>query len=458
MPNHVPTEELPVLEALINVRNRLQILKRDRSINPADVIAIYEEASMNFKLVIKQLEILHTSREQSLSPPVENNRVNDVLDDVFQLLSLFFMAIGKNRESPAVYVQLSTIKAYISSRNIVTNNEIFIQQCLRNLDESGAYTLDELVPYQERLKEIAKIIEADENNDSVPEYQLKLLKQKLLSCEKLLNQLFESGSNISKVLAPTQKRLVEIKRELGAIGAKAEFQIDEIRMLQDELRKIDGARVDGKFLSLDGSIPPGQAQVIGLLEECYEDVHELIASKKIVSNELKPTYDRLIGLKSSLEKLTITHRWTIRETDLWIYQKQLSEIDGTRTDGNFYDEKGNSLKGQTVLLYLLHKCYHIVYRILSSSEPVAEALVPIRNQLQTVRRFLNEVKKWGGPFTARELYLYQMKLTSIDNLRVDGKFLDENGGVPEGQGIVMALLNECYDILFELKSDIVEET
>ncbi|CAG8451368.1 6707_t:CDS:2 [Ambispora leptoticha] len=431
MPNRVPTEELPILETLINVRNRLQILKRDRDkyVNPADVTALYEEE-----------KLLNVSREQSLSPPTENNRVNDVLDDVFQLLSLFFMDIGKKRETPAVYVQLSTIK-----------------QCLRTLDESGAYTIDELVPYQERLKEIARIIEMDGNNDVVPESHLKLLTQKLRSCEKLLNQLFESGSYISAELAPTQKRLIEIKRELGNMGAKAQFQIDEIRTLQGELRKIDGMRVDGKFLSSDGSIPSGQAQVIGLLEECYENCHDLIASKGVVSNELKPIYARLVDLKSSLERLVITHRWTLRETDVWIYQRQLSEFDSIRTDGNFCDSEGKIIEGQTVLLYLLHKCYHIIYRILSSNEPVAEALVPIHNQLQTVRRFLNEAKKWGGPFTARDLYPYQMKLASIDNLRVDGKFLDEDGGVPEGQGIVMALLNECYDILFELKSDIVDE-
>jgi hypothetical protein len=40
-----------------------------------------------------------------------------------------------------------------------------------------------------------------------------------------------------------------------------------------------------------------------------------------------------------------------------------------------------------------------VYKILSSSEPIAEPLMPIHNQLQTVRRFLIEVKKFGGPFT-----------------------------------------------------------
>jgi len=51
-----------------------------------------------------------------------------------------------------------------------------------------------------------------------------------------------------------------------------------------------------------------------------------------------------------------------------------------------------------------------------------------------------------------------MKLASIDNIRIDGKFLDEDGSIPEGQGIVMALLNECYDILFELKADIEDKS
>jgi hypothetical protein len=50
-----------------------------------------------------------------------------------------------------------------------------------------------------------------------------------------------------------------------------------------------------------------------------------------------------------------------------------------------------------------------------------------------------------------------MKLAYVDNMRIDGKFLDEDGTIPEGQGTVMALLNECYDILFELKADIVDE-
>ena len=51
-------------------------------------------------------------REQSAESPTSDNRVNAVFDDVFQLLSLFFMAVGKNKESPATYAQLATLKVF----------------------------------------------------------------------------------------------------------------------------------------------------------------------------------------------------------------------------------------------------------------------------------------------------------------------------------------------------------
>ena len=37
------------------------------------------------------------------------NRVDTTLADVFQLLSLFFLTIGKSRSAPATYCQLATM-------------------------------------------------------------------------------------------------------------------------------------------------------------------------------------------------------------------------------------------------------------------------------------------------------------------------------------------------------------
>jgi len=122
--------------------------------------------------------------------------------------------------------------------------------------------------------------------------------------------------------------------------------------------------------------------------------------------------------------------------------------------------------------------------------------MPVHNQLSTVRRCLVEVKKAGGPYSgtsspattifrsplpiiidffssllhrlhdvitlltfvvARELYPYGMKLNSIDGMRVGGKFMTEDGSIPEGQGTVHALLAECYELLHELRSEIEED-
>ena len=47
-----------------------------------------------------------------------------------------------------------------------------------------------------------------------------------------------------------------------------------------------------------------------------------------------------------------------------------------------------------------------------SSEPVSEALLPIYNQLQTLKRCLVEVKNSGGVGSPRELYPYSMKVNT----------------------------------------------
>jgi hypothetical protein len=49
-----------------------------------------------------------------------------------------------------------------------------------------------------------------------------------------------------------------------------------------------------------------------------------------------------------------------------------------------------------------------------------------------------------------------MKLNSIDNMRVDGKF-QIGKDIPEGQGSVNDLLAECYDLAYDLRTAAEEE-
>lgn len=216
--------------------------------------------------------------------------------------------------------------------------------------------------------------------------------------------------------------------------------------------------MDGKFLGPGGMVPASQAICSSLLEECFEIAQEIRAQddSKYVASSLKPIYDRLSEIRRELEQLVLTHRWSLRETDLWNYSLSLQEIDKMRVDGKFVDSEGTRPSGQYVLLYLLRRCYGLIYRLLSSSEPVSEELMPIANKLSTVKKCLNEVLKYGGPFSPRDLYPYQLALYQIDSMRKEGKFVGVDGTIPEGQGIVMAHLNECHELLEMLKEALEE--
>jgi hypothetical protein len=104
----VPKAEQPVLEKLISLRQRLQLLNKDRTkyIKSQDVVLVYHA-------LIEQVQKLNGIRQLDGGHGTEN-RLDTVLDDVFQLLSLCFMAAGKNFSSPSVYVQAATIKVFVS--------------------------------------------------------------------------------------------------------------------------------------------------------------------------------------------------------------------------------------------------------------------------------------------------------------------------------------------------------
>lgn len=91
------------------------------------------------------------------------------------------------------------------------------------------------------------------------------------------------------------------------------------------------------------------------MEECFEISQEIKAQdeSKHVATSLKPIYDRLSDLRTELENLVLTRRWSLRETDLWNYSLSLQEIEKMRVDGKFLDSEGNKPSGQYVIMALL---------------------------------------------------------------------------------------------------------
>ncbi|KAF8909323.1 hypothetical protein CPB84DRAFT_1813050 [Gymnopilus junonius] len=429
----VPQEELPILEALINIRNRLTALKKDRGefIKASDVNQLHQA-------VVKQITKLNDVRDDNTA---YNNRVDTTLADVFSLLSLFYLTIGKTRDAPATYCQIASMR-----------------QILNHMNESAVYNEADLKPFQKRLAELRQIVQQDGEHAKNPKAVTKLLERQLNECEAIVKQLQESLAVLSPELVPLHQKLVTIRRQLVALAAKEGSHKAELKPLQEELRRIDSTRVDGKFLGPGGIVPSSQAICSSLLEECFEIVQEIKANEdsKNVASSLKPIYDRLRDIRVELESLVMTHRWSLRETDLWNYSLSLQEIDKMRVDGKFVDADGNRPPGQYVLLYLLRRCYGLIYRLLSSSEPVSEELMPVANKLTTVKKCLNEVLKYGGPFNARDLYPYQLALFQIDSMRKDGRFIGVDGSIPEGQGIINANLSECHELVEMLKESMDE--
>lgn len=59
-----------------------------------------------------------------------------------------------------------------------------------------------------------------------------------------------------------------------------------------------------------------------------------------IDERFQETYDRLIEIRNHLDKLTMTQAWSLRETDLYMWQRKLDRIDDSRRDGNFFDSEG----------------------------------------------------------------------------------------------------------------------
>lgn len=61
----------------------------------------------------------------------------------------------------------------------------------------------------------------------------------------------------------------------------------------------------------------------------------------MIPAEFQPTYDALVGIRNQLEKLLWTQTWSMRETDLYNYQRQLDRLDEAQKNGRWVDGHGN---------------------------------------------------------------------------------------------------------------------
>ena len=150
-----------------------------------------------------------------------------------------------------------------------------------------------------------------------------------------------------------------------------QFPVAEVEGFREQLEEIKATSVNGKFLGEDSSVPAGQLIVTELLEKCFlwseivltrcVCLYQRTSKPKLtwirkgkIDKRFEAIYSKLCDIRNQLEKLTLTQAWSLRETDLYNYQRQLDKIDESRINGNFEDATGYKadLHAQRVLLLM----------------------------------------------------------------------------------------------------------
>ncbi|KAJ3074360.1 hypothetical protein HDU98_011429 [Podochytrium sp. JEL0797] len=447
-----------LLDRLKAIRERLLSLRKAPS-GTKEMTRLWKEVS--------GIVVTLSQRREAFAPESQDALVEDIIPMFLQFWSL------KGNQAENMYPVYVKLAKYKHTMEELLETGLFSKAILKDLDHHihaaktavEGFKSTEVRNSMSRVSATKRPSASTRGSESSPSRLgpgLRLLESKLASCITLHKELKEALDIISPFLLPIHARLVEIKHDLSQLISRRSahaFSLGEVQMLQDELLEIDSARIDGSYLGKDGTVLPGQATVIWLLEQCYEDAHELLALREAIGGEnpLRPVYETLLRLKTKLDHLQLAIKYTFKCDDLIPIQMELGKIDNMRFDGKFVGENGVIPEGQAVLHFLLHKCYRMVYKIQAMTEPVGESVMPVYNELMTLRKCFLELIRWKVKLSARDLTMYGVKLSMLDSKRVDGKFIAEDGSIPEGQGILHDLLDECYNLRNELQETAEED-
>lgn len=143
--------------------------------------------------------------------------------------------------------------------------------------------------------------------------------------------------------------------------------------LRKQLEKIQGSLKDGQFIGADGAPLQGQDSLKALLERCWrwtEIVLERCARLELqtngnladqpyregqISEGFQEQYERLVEIRNQLDRLSVTQAWSLRETDLFEFQRKLDRIDEARVNGNFVSPDGQQADLHAQRVRSLHR-------------------------------------------------------------------------------------------------------
>lgn len=147
---------------------------------------------------------------------IEGLPVDRVLEGCFQLLSLFFMTVGKNNEAPAAYALTSTIKLLL--------------QHLLEVDLFSAKDLEHLTHTITKLRGIVKNAATDA---SYSPKLVTLLSNRLDVCQGLLDQLLARLGRLTHELPGTYEKLISILRSISLANTRTKVGSSFLRYALD---------------------------------------------------------------------------------------------------------------------------------------------------------------------------------------------------------------------------------
>jgi len=135
--------------------------------------------------------------------------VDKVLESCFQLLSLFFMTIGRTNEAPAAYAMTSTIK-----------------RLLDHLTESGLFSGKDLDSMSSTLATLDSVLKNADSKHSP--YLVELLAKREERCMVSLETLRKQLEQLAEPLREVYEKLISILRSMSLANTKAKVGYPQV--------------------------------------------------------------------------------------------------------------------------------------------------------------------------------------------------------------------------------------
>jgi hypothetical protein len=237
-----------------------------------------------------------------------------------------------------------------------------IKRILDHLTQALFYSNKDLEDIGRNLKKFRETIEQQkELNDP---HIVELIQKRIDICEIQLVQLRGFLSKLTPDLEPTYDKLVSILRSLSACNVKSKYPKAEMEDLHNQLKEIQEslhqsgacpgivddlvAQYEAKLRVAHENSSDPQKLVTDLLSRCLIWWQVIKQRPGKIKEGFEDQYQKLLHIRNSLESRQLLQAWSMRETDLYSYQRQLDRIDESRTmDGNFVNSQGVEADLQT---------------------------------------------------------------------------------------------------------------